>query len=87
MRRVHDERASVEVTARWVSDYLSELAEPRDAGRRSAVLASRRVNAALMAQLVNSATAEQRTALNKKLRGYAQDFSSLAAEAAGNGRS
>lgn len=85
-RRVFDERASPEMTASWLRAYFSELAEPAHAGQRAAVLAWRRANAELMAQLVNSATADQRLALSRKLRGYAQDFSSLAARAASNGR-
>ena len=87
MRRGHDERAAPELATRWLRAYFVELAEPADPERRATVFAWRRANAELMAQLVNSATPEQRTALNKKLRGYAQDFSSLAGDAAGNGRS
>ena len=81
LRRVHTERASAEQTATWLREYFAELAEPRDPTRRATVLAWRRANAELMAQLVNSATPEQRVALGKKLRGYAQDFSALATEA------
>jgi hypothetical protein len=43
-------------------------------------------NAELVAQLINSATAAQRAALAKKLRGYADDFVALAAQAAATGR-
>jgi hypothetical protein len=87
LRRVHDERASPEATAQWLREYFAELADPGDPERRAAVLAWRRANAELMAQLVNSASADQRVALNKKLRGYAQDFSALAAEATNGGGS
>jgi hypothetical protein len=87
LRRIHDERAAPEVAARWLRGYFAELAEPADPERRAAVIAWRRANAELMAQLVNNASPEQRLALSKKLRGYASDFSALAAEANGAGRS
>ena len=87
MRRALDERAAVDRVAGWLREYFADMADPADAAQRAAVHAWRRANAELMAQLVNSASADQRAALNRKLRGYAQDFSSLAAEAVTSGRS
>jgi hypothetical protein len=50
--------------------------------QRAAVQAARAANARLIAQLLNSATAEQKAALAKRLRGYADDFTTLASDGA-----
>ena len=85
LRRIASERPDEATATRWWRGYFAELAEPRDADRRARVLQYREQNAALIAQLINSATPVQRAAVAKKLRGYADDFSTLATE--GGGRS
>ncbi|MGE5338404.1 MAG: DUF6279 family lipoprotein [Gemmatimonadota bacterium] len=84
-RWIHDEKPPVTEATRRIRDYLAELAEPRDDARRAALAVYRRSNAELIARLVNAATPAQRTALAKKLRGYADDLTALAAAAGDSG--
>jgi len=86
LTRVRAEQPPPETAARWIRDYLAELAAPREAARRAQLEQNRLDNATLVAQLLNSATLAQRAALVKKLRRYAADFGTLAAQAAANGR-
>lgn len=65
-----------------LNDWFAELAQPAAPEQRAAVQAARRANAQLIAQLLNSATAEQKAALAKRLRGYAEDFTLLAGDGA-----
>ena len=85
LRRIVDERPTEPIAAQWLRDYLAQLAQPDDAQRRARVLESRRGNAQLIAQLINGASPAQKAALARKLRGYAQDFSTLAAGSGGRG--
>jgi hypothetical protein len=85
LRRILAERPDEATATRWWRAYFGELAEPRDPERRARVLQYREQNAALIAELINSATPVQRTTVAKKLRGYADDFTTLATER--NGRS
>lgn len=78
MQRIQREQPSEELATRWLRDYMAQLALPPDGERRARILEFRRGNAELMAQLVNSATPAQKTTLMKKLRGYADDFTTLA---------
>jgi hypothetical protein len=86
MARIRAEQPPLATASAWLREYFDELAEPRDAQRRARLAAYREANAELVAQLVNSATPPQRTALMKKLRGYAVDFDSLAVRATVGGR-
>lgn len=79
-RRLQQEQPAVEVGAQWVREYLVSLREPPAPERWMQIEAWRLGNAELVAQLVNSADAEQKRYLLEKLRGYAEDFSALAAE-------
>jgi hypothetical protein len=54
------------------------LAVAPDADRRARAESYRRHSAELVAQLINAATPEQRTHLDKKLADYSGDFKSLA---------
>jgi hypothetical protein len=85
LRRIVDERPTEPIAAQWLRDYFAQLAQPDDAQRRARVLESRRGNAQLIAQLINGASPAQKAALARKLRGYAQDFSTLAAGSGGRG--
>lgn len=79
LRRIVDEKPAELVAAQWLREYFGQLARPADEARRARVLENRRNNAQLIAQLINSATPAQKATLTKKLRGYAQDFTTLAA--------
>jgi hypothetical protein len=83
LRRIEVERPDEATATRWWRNYFAELAEPRDAERRARVLRTREHNAELIAKLVNSATPTQRATVARKLRGYADDFMTLAAEVPG----
>jgi len=79
LRKVQADRPSEEVATRWFRTYFTQLNVAPDADRRARAESYRRGSAELIAQLINHATPEQRTALDKKLNDYAQDFRSLAA--------
>jgi hypothetical protein len=79
LRKIHAERPTEEVAARWFRTYFAQLNAAPDADRRARAESYRRGSAELIAQLINHATPEQRAALDKKLNDYAQDFRSLAA--------
>ncbi len=87
LRRIHDEKPSAVEATKRLREYFAHLAEPRDEARRIALAEYRQSNAELVARLINAATPAQRAVLGKKLRGYAEDFVALTAEAASNGRS
>jgi len=80
LRRIETERPSEAVAARWIRGYFAQIALPPEPERRAQIDAFRRGNAELIAQLVNRSTPEQRTALSRKLGGFAQDFVALAAQ-------
>lgn len=78
LRRIQSEQPPQETAVRWLRDYFAQLALPGDPARRERVVAFRRMNAELTAQLLNGASPEQRAHVQKKLRGYADDFATLA---------
>lgn len=78
LRRIQAEHPSEEVATRWVRAYFAELARPSAADVRARAEAFRRDNATLVAQLLNSASAEQRAHLDKRLSGFAAEFVQLA---------
>jgi len=78
MRRIQAERPSEAVAANWFRAYFRELARPSNADQRARAEAFRRDNAQLIAQLVNSASPEQRAHLDRKLSGFATEFVQLA---------
>jgi len=82
MERIRAEQPPLETATGWIREYFAQLAEPRDPERRARLAQARAANAELVAQLINSATPAQRSALAKKLRGYAADFGNLAAGSA-----
>jgi hypothetical protein len=78
LRRIQAERPAQEVAANWFRAYFRELARPSNADQRARTEAFRRDNAQLIAQVVNSATPEQRAHLDRKLSGFATEFVQLA---------
>jgi hypothetical protein len=80
--RIRTEQPDHGTATTWLRRYFAELVDPTDPEVRGRTLAFRSGNAALIAELINSATPAQRTTLTKKLRGYADDFAALAAESA-----
>lgn len=80
LRKIHADRPSEEVAARWLRAYFTQLNVAPESERRARAESYRRGSAELVAQLINIATPEQRAALDKKLNDYAQDFKSLAAQ-------
>jgi hypothetical protein len=82
LARIQRERPDEAVAAQWLRAYFARLAMPAERERAERVVAFRQANAELIAQLVNSASDEQRATLLRKLRGYAQDFAVLAAAGA-----
>ena len=81
LRKIQADRPSEEVATRWVRTYFTQLGVAPEAERRARAESYRRGSAELIAQLINAATPEQRTALDKKLNDYSQDFKSLAGQA------
>lgn len=82
LARIQTERPPVQQAARWFQQYFAALVEPDEAPRRAELQRFRRANADLIAQLVNTASPAQKAALLKKLRGYADDFTTLASTGA-----
>jgi hypothetical protein len=78
LRKIQAERPTEEVAANWFRAYFRELAKPSNPDQRARAEAFRRENAQLVAQLVNSATPEQRAQLDKRLSGFAAEFVQLA---------
>ena len=78
LRRIHDERPPVTVAADWLRNYFAQLRLPAEADRRARVVSFRRSNAALIAQLINSAGPKQKAELTRKLQAYSKDFWTLA---------
>lgn len=79
LKRLQDERPDEATATAWIRAYFAQLRAPGDAGHRAQVQAMRAANAELLAGLVNAATPEQRAVLSRKLAGFAEDFSALAA--------
>jgi hypothetical protein len=84
LQRIHGERPEVAEAARWLRAYFALLAEPHEAERQARMAEYRRGNAELIAALVNTASPEQKGTLFRKLRGYADDFVTLASAGAGS---
>jgi hypothetical protein len=82
LQRIRTEQLAPAAGAALLESWFAELAQPAAPEQRAAVQAARAVNARLIAQLLNSATAEQKAALARRLRGYADDFTVLASEGA-----
>jgi hypothetical protein len=78
LRRIEAEHPGADTAANWIRAYFVELARPSNAEQRARAEAFRRDNAQLVAQLVNSASAEQRAHLDRRLSGFASEFVQLA---------
>lgn len=79
LARIQRERPDEATAAQWLRGYFAQLAMPAEGERAARIVAFRQANAALIAQLVNSASDEQRATLLRKLRRYTEDFTALAA--------
>ncbi len=79
LRRIQAERPSEETAANWFRAYFRELAKPSNADQRARADAFRRENAELVAQLMKSASPQQRANLDRRLAGFATEFVQLAA--------
>jgi hypothetical protein len=82
LQRIRAEQPSVESATAWLRAYFAQLQSPADGERRRQIELFRQGNAELIAQLVNSATPEQKATLSRKLAGFAEDFIGLASERA-----
>lgn len=82
LERIRAEQLAPAAGAALLENWFAELAQPAAPEQRAAVQAARAANARLISQLLNSATAEQKAALAKRLRGYADDFTVLASDGA-----
>ncbi len=78
LTRIRVEQPERETGARWLRQYFASLATPIEAERRARTLEFRADNAELIAQLISSATPQQKASLLKRVRGYAADFTTLA---------
>lgn len=83
LRRIQTERPTEAVAAEWARQYFRHLARPADPQRRARAEEYRRSRAELIADIVNRATPQQRALLQRRLSGFAEDFTSLAGR--GNG--
>lgn len=82
LARIQRERPDQPTAAQWLREYLARLAMPAERERAERVVALRRADAELVARVVNGASVEQRAAVLRKLRRYAEDFAALAASGA-----
>ena len=80
--RIQSERPVEATATAWLRSYFARLQRPAEAERRERIEEFRLTNAELIAQLVNSATPEQKAHLSRRLAGFAQDFAALASERA-----
>lgn len=80
LSKIERQKPQERVATDWVRSYFTELAHQTNPQRQAFVETSRRANAELIAKLLNSATPKQRTALDKKLQGYAADLAALLEE-------
>lgn len=80
LRRVATEQPPAGIAATWLRSYFEQQRLPADAERRARILAFRRDNSALLADLLNSASPRQKARLARRLRDYADDCAALAAD-------
>jgi hypothetical protein len=80
LQKIQAERPSETTATQWLRTYFAQLQSPPDPERRRGIEQFRAGNAELIAQLLNSATPEQKAALSAKLGSFAGDFVALAAE-------
>jgi Family of unknown function (DUF6279) len=80
LQKIQAERPPEATATQWVKAYFTQLQSPPDPERRRGIEQFRAGNAELIAQLLNSATPEQKAALSAKLGSFAGDFVALAAE-------
>jgi len=78
LQRIVTERPSEAIASSWLRAYFAQLRNPADPERRRAVEKFRLDSAELVAQLINSASADQKAALSRKLGNFAEDFVALA---------
>jgi len=81
LRRIEQTRPDVTTAASWFEEYFEQMTQPLDAARAARVAEQAQASAALMARLLNIASPDHREALANRLRGYAEDLTTLAARA------
>jgi hypothetical protein len=79
LRRIEAEKPDPATATAWLRSYFAQLQLPQDPVQRARILEFRRGNAEMMAGVLNSASPAQKAHLLKRLRGYAEDFTTLAA--------
>lgn len=80
IKRISSEHPDAAVAAGWLQRFADEMLEPSQPDKREALTQARRLNAELIARLINASTPQQRAQLTRKLQGYAEDFAVLAAQ-------
>lgn len=80
LRRIAAEQPPAELASAWLRTFFEQQRLPADAERRARILAFRRDNSALLADLLNSASPRQKARLARRLRDYADDCAALAAD-------
>lgn len=80
LSKIERQKPQERVATDWVRCYFAELARQTDPQRQAFIETLRRADAELIAKLLDSATPEQRTALDEKLHGYAADLAALVEE-------
>jgi hypothetical protein len=83
LRQVQALHPDASTVAGWLREYFAQLADPTGQEAGAHARQFRLDNAALIAQLINSADREQRARISQRLTGYAEDLSALAAEGGG----
>jgi hypothetical protein len=78
LQRIRLEQPSETIASSWVRAYFARLRNPADPARRREVEEFRLDSAELVAQLINSASADQKAALSRRLGDFAEDFVALA---------
>jgi len=83
LQKIRDERPTEATATAWLRAYFAELQSPPESERRRNIEEFRQANAALIAQLVNAATPEQKAALERRLGSFAEDIAALASARSG----
>jgi hypothetical protein len=83
LRRIQTEQPTLETATQWIRAYFAELAEPPRQEQRARAEAYRQHRAALIADLLNRATPQQLALLNRRLKGFVDDLTSLAGRGSG----
>jgi hypothetical protein len=78
LNRIHREKPPRAEAVRWCREYLEGMWQPHDQRRRHRLDAAIAASDQLSAEMLARATPAQRAHLSKLVRGYAEDFGTLA---------